>query len=95
MEKVKKTQVRYIKVLPRGQVTIPNDIRKALGIEEGGVLSLEVKGESIIMAPLRPSAKAGEALRSYTKAEIDRFLEEEKLDEETAKRVKKLLGIKG
>lgn len=56
-------------------------------------MSPELKGESMIMAPLRPSSKAAEALRSYSKAEIDRFLEEDKLDEETADRVKELLGL--
>ena len=36
-----------VKVLPKGQITLPKKVRKALGIEEGDVLILERKNNKI------------------------------------------------
>ncbi len=36
-----------VKVLPKGQITLPKKIREELGIEEGDVLILENKGGRI------------------------------------------------
>ncbi len=36
-----------VKVLPKGQITLPKKIREELGIEEGDVLILEKKGGGI------------------------------------------------
>jgi len=44
----------------KGQLTVPNAIRRKLGIHGGDVLELEVRGESLI---LRPHAATGLALR--------------------------------
>lgn len=39
-------EVRIAKILPKGQVTIPKDVREALGAEEGDILVFsEVNGE--------------------------------------------------
>ena len=45
-------------------------------------------GDHLEVTPLR---QADESLRRYTEEDISRFLEEDKLDEETAQRVRELL----
>ena len=44
------TQVR---VLQKGKITIPAEIRERLGIKEGDVLTLEVLGRRIVLLPPR------------------------------------------
>ncbi len=38
-----------IKVLPKGQITLPKKIRKALGIREGDALVLVRRGEEVVL----------------------------------------------
>lgn len=42
------TQVR---VLQKGKITIPIEVRRSLGIREGDVLSLEVRGGKLVLSP--------------------------------------------
>ena len=44
------TQVR---VLQKGKITVPAEIRERLGIKEGDVLTLEVLGGRIVLLPPR------------------------------------------
>ena len=78
---------KVIKALAKGQITIPTDFRKALGIEAETLLSVALVGDHLEVAPLRQ----GEELRRYTEEDLSRFLEEDKLDEETARKVRDLL----
>jgi len=41
--------VENAKVLPKGQITLPKDIRKTLGIEEGDRVTFIQQGERVIM----------------------------------------------
>ena len=79
---------KVVKALAKGQVTIPVEFREALGIEAETLLSVSVVGDHLEITPLRAGE---EALRRYTDDDIARFLEEDKLDEETARRVSELL----
>jgi len=87
------TQIRHrrkvVKTLPKGQVTIPSEFREALNIEAETLLSVSLVGDHLEIAPLRLGE---EGLRRYTEEDIARFLEEDKLDQETARRVRDLLG---
>jgi len=76
--------------LAKGQVTIPSEFRKALGIDTATLLSITMVGDHLELAPLRLDE---EALRRYTEDDIARFLEEDKLDQETARRIRELLRI--
>lgn len=38
-----------VKILPKGQITLPNEIRKSMDIKEGDTLLIEKKGEEIVM----------------------------------------------
>jgi AbrB family looped-hinge helix DNA binding protein len=40
-----------LRVLQKGKITIPVEIREALGIKEGEALTLEMRGGSIILLP--------------------------------------------
>ena len=82
-----KTRRKVVKALAKGQVTIPSEFREALGINAETLLSVSLVGDHLEIAPLHPQ----EELRGYTEAEINRFLEEDKLDQETARRVRDLL----
>jgi len=83
-----KARRKVVKALAKGQVTIPSEFREALGIDTETLLSISLMGDHLEIAPLRPSE---EALWRYTEEDISRFLEEDKLDQETARRVRDLL----
>ena len=82
-----KQRRKVIRALAKGQITIPTEFRKALGIDAETLLSISLVGDHLELVPLRP----GEDLRRYTDDDISRFLEEDKLDLETAQRVRDLL----
>ena len=83
-----KPRRKVVKALAKGQITIPSEFRAALGIDAETLLSITLVEDHLEVTPLRPGE---EALRRYTEEEIARFLEEDKLDEETARRVRELL----
>lgn len=37
------------KVMARGLITLPSNVRKKIGIEEGDLVRIEVKGEEIVI----------------------------------------------
>lgn len=79
---------KIVKALPKGQVTIPREFREALGIQADTLLDISLAGDHLEIRPLR---QAGPAFRRYSDEDIARFLDEDKLDEETAARVHDLL----
>lgn len=86
-----KAPIRLVKPYAKGQITIPADFRQQLGIDENTILELRLKGTKIEITPLRVVDDEG-LLRDYDSREIDAFLEEDKIDEETANKVRRLLG---
>ena len=81
---------RLVKPYAKGQITIPAEFRERLGIDEDSILQLELKGSKIEITPLR--AVEDMLLREFDDTEIKAFLEEDKIDTETANRVRELLG---
>lgn len=84
-----KVRRKVVKVLAKGQVTIPIEFRETLGIDAETLLSVSVVDDHLEMTPLR---EAGE-LRLYTDEEIAQFLEEDKLDARTAEKVRELIKL--
>ena len=80
-----------VKPLAKGQITIPVEFRRRLNIGTDTFLQLTLKGEKIEIVPLRLVPKGEPLLREYTDEEIQRFLEEDKLDPETLAKVRFLL----
>lgn len=85
---------KLVRPLAKGQVTIPVEFRRRLKIDADTLLSLTLKEGTIEIVPLRPLAPE-ERLREYGNDEIERFLEEDRLDPETAARARRLLGRNG
>jgi AbrB family looped-hinge helix DNA binding protein len=75
-------------VSSRGQITLPADMRKHLGIEPGGALIIEERDGELT---LRPAAVYG--LETYTDEQIAQWDKEDALSPTERKRIlAKLLG---
>ena len=88
-----KPLTKLVRPLPKGQITLPVEFRRRLGIDSETILSLTLKGNTIEIVPLRPVPQQ-ETLREYQDDDIDRFLKEDQLDPDTAAKVRRLLGKK-
>ncbi len=84
-------KLRLVKPYAKGQVTIPVEFREKLGINENTILRMELKGSRIEITPLRV-ADEEQLLRDYDSRQIDAFLQEDKIDPETARKVRELLA---
>jgi AbrB family looped-hinge helix DNA binding protein len=83
-----KQRRKVVKTLAKGQVTIPREFREALEINSDTLLSITIVGDHLEIMPLR---QGQDTLRHYTEEEIARFLDEDKIDRETANKVRKLI----
>lgn len=91
MAEKEKFMTKLVKPLSRGQITIPIEFRRKLGIEDNTILNLTLKGNKIEITPAVVREVGEEELREYTDEEISQFLQEDKIDQKTARAVKKLL----
>jgi len=83
---------RIVKPLAKGQITIPVEFRQRLNIGADTFLQLTLREGKIEITPLRLMPAEEAPLREYTDEEIQRFLEEDRLDAETLAKVRRLLG---
>jgi predicted nucleic acid-binding protein/bifunctional DNA-binding transcriptional regulator/antitoxin component of YhaV-PrlF toxin-antitoxin module len=79
---------KVVKALGKGQLTIPREFREALEIDSDTLLSITLIGDHLEIKPLR---QGQDTLRHYTEEEISLFLKEDKIDLETASKVRKLI----
>jgi bifunctional DNA-binding transcriptional regulator/antitoxin component of YhaV-PrlF toxin-antitoxin module len=86
---VSETGVRVMQMPSRGQITIPTEFRRRLGLADGALLQMRLLGQTIEIKPLISSEPQ---LRQYTEAELSQFLEEDEIDEATAASVRRLLA---
>ena len=84
-----KTRHKVVKPLAKGQITIPAKFRQALGIDSDSLLTVSLVRDHLEVKPL---PRAEDALRRYTEEELSLFMEEDKLDAQTAERVRELLA---
>lgn len=80
---------RVVSLPSRGQITLPAEFRQRLGLAEGDLLQISLVGDRIEIRPVIPPAQK---LREYTEAEIEQFLEEDRIDQDTAAAVRRLLA---
>jgi len=85
-----KTTVRLVRPRTKGQITIPADVRQQLNIDEDTVLQLRVKGSTIEITPLRV-VDENRLMREYSSTDIEAFIRDDKIDKETATKVRRLL----
>lgn len=72
----------------RGQITLPSKLRKKMGLESGGVVTIEErKGELVI----RPASVI--EIDIYSDEEIKRWTEEDTLTTKEKKAIHKKLGL--
>ena len=94
MTEREKLMTKLVRPLSRGQITIPVEFRKKLGIDTNTILSLALRGNKIEITPAIVREVDEEELREYTDEEISQFLRDDKIDRETARTVKRLLAEK-
>jgi len=80
-----------IKVLQKGKITIPVEIRNRLAIREGGTLTLEVKGGRLILLPPRTVLNPTDLLSGLAEGVTIREPVKDELRKATAKRLERKL----
>ena len=86
----KRQMSKIVIPLPKGQITIPAQFRERLGIDQDSLLNIILLEDRLEVIPVRIGEQ--ESLREYTDEEIRSFLQEDKIDSETAGKVRKLLA---
>ena len=79
-----------VRVQAKGQITIPAEFRKKLGIDTDTLLDVTLTEGKLEITPIK--IQDNEILREYTDKDIQRFLQEDKIDSQTAKKVRALLA---
>jgi AbrB family looped-hinge helix DNA binding protein len=80
---------KIVRPLAKGQITIPAEFRKRLGIKADTLLSVSLVGGKLEIVPVKLEE---ETLRLYSDEEIRHFLKEDKIDAKTAAKVRQLLA---
>lgn len=63
------TVIETAKVTSKGQITIPNRIRKILNLEEGASVAFGVGKEGVVLLPCKISAESPYTAKEWTKIE--------------------------
>lgn len=85
MQTTTQPQETWIKILSKGIITIPKEMRLQLGIEEGDVAKAKVVEDKLIIES-RKTAQYKE-LRVYSKKQLDTFVKEDQLPKPLANKV--------
>lgn len=80
---------RVVQLPARGQITIPTEFRRRLGLEDGALLRMRLVGDKIEIEPL---ALTEASLRLYTDEELRQFEAEDKINADAAATVRRLLA---
>lgn len=64
------------KVTRNYQITLPAEIRKALGIKEGELLEVKLEGDKIVIKRLKKKRKTLRFGKNLTSEEIEKSIEE-------------------
>lgn len=74
---------RFVKVTRRGQITIPIEVRKRFGMDEGSMLAVEEDEGAVVMRPVRRVEDLAGFLAGVTdEKRLNRILEESRADGE-------------
>lgn len=67
-----------VKILPKGQITIPVKFRRQLGVEEQSYLRVALEEGRLVIKPVKSNWEE-KYIRKYSEDEIEEFLEADKL----------------
>jgi hypothetical protein len=81
--------LRHIGNPSRGQTAIPTDLHYRIGQTEGSLLQIGLLGERI---EIQQAPTSTVRTREFTEAEISQFLADDRIDEQTAGAVRRLLA---
>jgi bifunctional DNA-binding transcriptional regulator/antitoxin component of YhaV-PrlF toxin-antitoxin module len=89
----RQTTTKLVRLQAKGQITLPAQFRRHLNVDEDAILQVALQGDGITITPLRAET-TDPPLREYSHADINRFLQEDRLDRRTAAKVRRLLTKK-
>lgn len=84
-------QGKIVKAQEKGLVTIPVEFREQLGIQKNSLLEAKLTKEGVLFIKLNLTQKSEEL---YSNSEIEQWMEEDRLDVKTIKKLDQLLGKK-
>jgi bifunctional DNA-binding transcriptional regulator/antitoxin component of YhaV-PrlF toxin-antitoxin module len=84
---------RLVRILPKGQITLPSEFRRSLQLDDDTLLRLTLTDGGLHLIPVRTTPRTS-AQREYSTREIARFFAEDRLDAATAAKVRRLLNRK-
>lgn len=79
-----KIQEEWINILTKGIITIPKKMRERIGIREGDIAKIKTVGNTIVIEP-RNKLSFNE-IRTFSNKELERWIREDKLPTNMAKR---------
>ena len=82
---------KIVRLLPKGQITLPIEFRRQLKLGEDALLRLTLTDAGLQVIPVR-EAPRDIGGREYSAEQIARFLREDRIDRATAAKVRRLLG---
>ena len=82
---------KVVRLLPKGQITLPAEFRRRLKLEEDTLLRLTLTDAGLQVVPVSEVARDIGG-REYSAQQIARFLKEDRIDRVTAAKVRRLLG---
>jgi len=82
---------KIVRLLPKGQITLPIEFRRQLKLGEDALLRLTLTDAGLQVSPVR-EAPRDIGGREYSAEQIARFLREDRIDRATAAKVRRLLG---
>lgn len=77
------TTEEFVKLLPKGLITIPKKFRDEIGLKENTVVKVKRQGQTLTIEPIRTISYP---VRTYTKEEIKEFI---KLDKKESHKLRK------
>ena len=86
-----KPLTRIVRSQAKGQITVPIEFRKRLGIDQNTFLRLTLRGSRIEVSRVQ-LGREGTVLRDFDQKEFDAFLEEDTIDSKIAAKVRRLVA---
>ncbi len=74
-------------VSSRGQITLPSSLRKKMGIQGGGVISVEEQNGKLVLSPAVVTE-----VEMYTDEEIKQWLEDDRSEPGDEEKIKKIFA---